>query len=64
VTVVVVVIAEAIRWPVALVMVWVGGATLAAAERCGPGSERVALALIDVGEACSRIARQMLPPRG
>jgi hypothetical protein len=62
VTGVVVVIAAVIRWPVVVLMLWISGATLAAAQRCHAGN--LALGLLWVGEACARIARQMLPPRG
>jgi hypothetical protein len=56
------VIAGVIRWPIALIMVLLGEATLAAAERCRIWP-RLGLALLDIGQACSRVARQMLPPR-
>jgi hypothetical protein len=58
----VVAIAEAIQWPVVLAMIRVSAATLAVAERCQLWP-RAGLALIDAGEACGRVARQMLPPR-
>jgi hypothetical protein len=54
----VVVIAEAIRWPVAVLMLWLSGATLAAADRVRAGN--LALGLLRVADVCARIARQML----
>jgi hypothetical protein len=47
---------------VAVLMLWISGTTLAAAERCHAGN--LALGLLRVGEACASIARRMLPPRG
>jgi hypothetical protein len=54
------VIASAIWWPVVVLMLWIGGATLAAAERCR--ARRLALGLLNLGAACGRVARGMLPP--
>jgi hypothetical protein len=56
----VVAIAEAIRWPVAVVALWGCGAAVTAAERCPVGR----LGLLRVADACARMARQMLPPQG
>jgi hypothetical protein len=58
----VVAIAAVIQWPVVRAMVWVSAAMLAVAERCQPWP-RAGLALLDVGEWCSRVARRMLPAR-
>jgi hypothetical protein len=45
-----------IRLPIAVLMVWVGEATLAAAERCRRWMwPRTGLVLIDIGEACGRV---------
>jgi hypothetical protein len=55
----IVAVAQVIRWPIGFAMVWVSAGTLAAAERCQI-CPRAGLALPDVGEWCSRIARGML----
>jgi hypothetical protein len=57
----VVAIAEAIRWPVAVLMLWGSAATLAAVDRC-PWPQG-AMRLLDLGDVCSRVARRMLSPR-
>jgi hypothetical protein len=55
----VVALAGAIRWPIAIAMIWASAGTLALAERCQLWP-RAGLALLDVGEWCSRVARRML----
>jgi hypothetical protein len=47
---------------VALAMIWVGEATLFAAQHCQM-CPRAGLVLLDIGERCSRVARGQLPPR-
>lgn len=58
----VVAIAGAIRWPVALALIRSSAAAVAVAERCQLWP-RAGLALLDIGEWCSRVARRMLPAR-
>jgi hypothetical protein len=58
----VVAIAEAIRRPVVVLMLWIGEATLFAAQHCQM-CPRAGLVLLDIGESCSRVARGILPPR-
>jgi uncharacterized protein DUF4236 len=53
----VVAIAEVIQWPIAFAALWLYWATLTAAEAMVPRWPRTVLALLDVGEWCSRTAR-------
>jgi len=57
----VVLIAEAIRWPVTVRMLWGSWGALVAARRCP--WPHVALRLLDLGQVCARAARAMLTPR-
>jgi hypothetical protein len=63
VTGVVVIIAIALRRPIALLMILMVEATLVASRICRRRSTRLAFGLLRVGEACGRVARGMLRPR-
>ena len=58
---VVVAIAEALRWPIAILLLWITAGALAAAHRCRWAP--LALVLLDLGDMCSRSSRAMLPLR-
>jgi hypothetical protein len=51
---VIVAIAQVIQRPVAFAALWLAWATLTAAEAMGPRWPRTVLALLDIGEWCSR----------
>jgi hypothetical protein len=54
--------AHLIRWSAGFMMVLAAEAALVVAERSRM-CPRAGLVLLDVGEACGRVARGMLPPR-